>query len=282
MSSFLRRKQSPADAFFLSVLGILVSLWIGFVLWDIVFCDDPGQMIFLTGTSGHPLGSFFFYSWFAPGRAVVLAQWLFLGASCLLYGHISGVCRDDQKTSRLFLFLGCAVVLLLITGAGDSQDHLKIFIQDFYANSISQQESVGNLFNLFGFLLQTALPAFALWRYRAALTGSRRVLVYLLTGFIFFLLAGFLSSIGNAWTWGHHSSINQAFGKALWSNLGMLGNYHHQILMEVIRESEVLNALVDTVLVDTLIRQSLQLIGASAYLAAGWAMLAQRKPRSVE
>ena len=282
MPSLLRQKPHPADTCFFSVIGILAFLWVGFVLWDVMFCEDATQMIFIQAASGHPFGSFFFYSWFGPGRAVVSAQWLMLGASCLVYGYLAGIQSTDRGTSRWLLLMGSFFILLLVAHAGEPQGHLRDFLHDLLAASEKKQKSAITAFAWIFWTGLAAIPLFALIRFRKDIARWKRLHRYGWTGFLFTALAGLFSSAGSAFTSGGSSSLSESLGHFLWTSLEPLGNYNHQMLMAMIREDDQRNALIDILLVSTLLEQSLRLIGAAAFLAAGIALLADIRARGKE
>ena len=208
---------------------------------------------------------FFFQHWGRNSGFVELIQWSILGASALLAAFLSGrELLKNKKLSIFWLLLGISFILMLIEDAGDIRHTLMSYVQAI--TNEPDQGIFGTLFEFLYFAVLGGLPLFALVRYWSELKGFNRVKKYLVIGFIFYALASGLSFIGTAFEGMMDKNIYDIFGERFHNFCLQLGDAELPSFWQDCNERSS-NFQIGFFLLDSLIEENLELIGAGAILA---------------
>ncbi len=256
-----KRTHLPEYVVGFSLLTILVSLVLIYYidlqnaagLRDMLFDLNPDYFFF-------DYRPFVFYHWYRNGGVAELFQWLFLGGTALITSFIAA--RVMDKDRRTFLFWGIMAVffmLMLIEDAGDPRHTFRSYVQAIFSEPY--QGTMGSISELVYFSLLGLIPIYALIRYGQVLQDCLRGLIYFGAGFLFYALATVLSFLGSA-----VGLYNQA-GNVLREILIEWGDpllYYQWYSFDVEEGWE----FVSFFLMDSLVEEALELMGAAAFLAA--------------
>lgn len=172
-------------------------------------------------------------------------QWGTLGTAAVLAAHVGGQARADADPAlgRFWRVLAVGLALMLIEDAGNPRHALGGFAEDalgvpsFTANAL-----------ILGTLALVLLYAVAAhWRHLLPLRGCR---VYLVAAYAVYGVAGGLSASGPRW----YHRLGEQLNTALFD--GRLPPF------------EMMDAPLDFLIMDLLVEESVELIGAALFLAA--------------
>ena len=272
MSLLGKLQLSKAWSFYLCFLGFLGFLWFGFLLWDVILCPPPERFARSIQEGGHHFQNFFFFIWFREGGPVENLQWFFLGLSAVLYGYLAGIFRDERGKHLFFLLLALAFVFLLIEDAGNPRHRIKHQLR-VWLDTGGQNTPLITLFKFGYFAALAALPTWVLVFYRREIQKFPWATFFFFAGYGFYGLAGFLSFIGNAFSSHLDPVIYERMGLFIWDLLAPLGNENHQTVMEGFLQHDRFGTRITLDLMDTLFEESIEALGAAAFLACGIACL---------
>ncbi len=243
-----------------AVLLYLALMWGGFFLIDAF--DVFGVRAFLyVRKITDPL-------WFHLNRQAGITeilQWVFLGATAFTAGVIRGVGTGDEKGAKgraFWTIMGIAAIFMLIEDAGDPRHRITDYIVTLTGHT--RAEEIGRhlvtVAELVYFTLLASIPLYGLLRYGLFFRAYRKVKFYLLTGFIAYATASIFSVT---------SYMNDWYIKA--------GGFIHNVVAsgQLYRVDWPYTAyhVHEFWLMDLIVEESIELIGAGALLAAGLSYL---------
>ena len=215
---------------------------------------------------GDILNRHFFWHWYRNGGPVEMLQWLLLAASALTSLFVVGrLSTRDRSACAFWLLMGIAFTLMLIEDAGDPRHRIREYVQFAFAEH-EGQGVMGTLWELLYFVGLAAFPLYALLRHGRALRGMGRTRSYVLAGFVAYGIAASFSFVGSAFSALMDRNVYQITGDAL-VRLGLR-----------IGDSELprywtADGYVDFHLMDGMVEESIELIGAAAFFSAAVSFL---------
>ena len=249
-----------------AIFSILISLVVIYLvdlhnfleLRDFLFSVNPAYLFF----EHRP---FAFYHWYRNGGIAELLQWGALGGAAFISAFLAGKLQGKDKKAYLFwLIIGIALVFMLIEDAGDPRHTIRSYVQVVFSEAV--QGTMGTITELIYFSILAMIPTYAILRYGKILLESLRSFVYILLGFISYAVATILSFLGD--------------GIDLYHNLG--AEFRHWLVSKgddsVAQQWQAWEAeegwnFIDYFLMDSLIEEAIELIGAAAFLAGAIAYL---------
>ena len=242
------------------VLLYLLLMWGCFFLIDAF--DVFGVRAFLHARSiTDPL-------WFHLNRQASITeilQWVVLGATAFTAGVIRGAGTGDgngAKGRAFWTIMGIATIFMLIEDAGDPRHRLTDYIVTFTGHTRAEElgRHLVTAVELVYFSLLASIPLYALLRYGLFFRVYRKVKFYLLTGFIAYGAASIFSVT---------SYMNDWYIKA--------GGFIHNVVAggQLYRVDWPYTAyhVHEFWLMDLIVEESIELLGAGALLAAALSYL---------
>jgi len=201
----------------------------------------------------------FFYAWFDDRSPVEWAQWLSLGSFAILSAWLASEVKGTRHAHLRTFWLLMAVggMLLVIEDAGSPRHRILELLAIFpflrpYADLI-----VPTFELLIYFPALAALPVYAFATYYDAVRALRTVVVFFWIGFVFYAGAAFFSaSSGIGW----YHPVGSVLLEAFFSD--------HILGPEIYRYPEL-----GFWLMDTLVEESMELIGAAGLVSAAVAQV---------
>lgn len=262
-----KRKLNLADKIFFLGIFLVFFSYLAFYLIDLhnifglrdVLFNTKGYYFYFT------YRPFFFQHWGRNSGIAEIFQYLFLGGAAMTSAFIAGTRRNVSKRQfKFWLLLAISFTLMLLEDAGDLRHVFMSYIQAIFVEA--EQSWAGSSFELLYFGFLGGLPLYTLIRYGGFLKRFKKTRTYLIIGFIFYFLAGSLSFIGTA--------FSKVFDQNLYSQVGQhMYNFSLSIgdadLPKVWADWQAnSNFPIDFFLMDSLVEENLEIIGASALLAA--------------
>ncbi|MEJ6950721.1 hypothetical protein [Natronospora cellulosivora (SeqCode)] len=210
----------------------------------------------------HP---FVFHNWYRNGGIAEIMSWVFLGGAAVSSAFIAG--RSQEKDTRVYLFwrmMAVAFIFMLIEDAGDPRHTIRSFVQGIYREPI--QGTMGTITELIYFSLMAFIPFYALLRYGKVLFKSFRSLFYTIAGIIFYAIGTGLSFLGDAIDLYHNQGV------ILYDWVVGLGDGELAMIWQNY-EAEIGWRFINYFLMDSLIEETFELLGAAAFFAAVLAFL---------
>ena len=206
---------------------------------------------------------YFWYHWFLIPVEIPL-QWYMLGATLVFFLLIAGIAseRKEKEIFRFWLLTGIGVVLMFAEDTGDVRHALRHYVEKLSGETT--YGFMGSTFELLYFAGIAAIITYALIVYRNVWLRHYVTRKYFLIAYIMYGLSVLLSFTGAA-----YSSVT---GFALYE---LTGNYFMNLLFIHNEESRLIYehaktfARLDFNLMDMLVEESIEFVGASALLAAG-------------
>ena len=241
---------------FATVCCLLLASWGGVLLLDVLNLGGWGAW-FTFEASPHMFdeNNAFFYAWFDDRSPVEWMQWLCLGSFSILSAYRAG--QLQRSSDRvLFVFWGLMAVggmLLVIEDAG-SPRHRILELLAIFPVLRAYEGAVVVFFELFiYFPALAALPVYAFYRAHNRVRALPTVYRYLLIGFGFYAVAAFFSASSGIGFW--YNIVGEAWLDLMFSE--------HLLDPDVYRQPDL-----GFWLMDTLVEESLELLGAAGLLAA--------------
>jgi len=198
---------------------------------------------------------FVFFHWYRNGGLAEILQWLFLGGSALMSAFIAAKLQNlDRKAYMFWLIMAVLFVLMLIEDSGDPRHTIRSYVQALFLES--GQGVMGSITELLYFFILSLLPIYAILRYGNILVKVPRSLIYFGMGFIIYGVATSLSFIGSAFDFYNN------FGSKLRERLIEWGDESLAHIWQTY-DAEVGFDFINFFLMDTVIEESLELIGAA-------------------
>ena len=255
------KKYIPEFIIGFTLLTILISFILIYLIdlqnfagiRDVLFDLDQRYFFF----EFHP---FIFHNWYRNGGIAEIFQWLFLGISALISAYIAG--KKQGKQHRVCLFWGImatAFMFMLIEDAGDPRHTIRSYVQAVYQEPI--QGTMGSITEFIYFSVLAFIPTFALLKYGRVLSEVPQSLFYTISGFLFYALATTLSFLGDAINLYHRA------GGFLYDLLLQLGDNKLAVIWQNYNTRQGWG-FIEFFLMDSLLEEVLELLGAAALLAA--------------
>ncbi len=197
---------------------------------------------------------FMWYFLFMEGSPTEMLQWTYLVGTVLLCGYLSGQlwAKKYFPASRFFLLLGIGTSIMLMEDAGNLRHQIKYYVRLIFGDTmIIGMGTEIVFFSLLGVLMLYAFVKY--WRYPWQSRKTRR---YMIGGYLAYVVAVTASATRHFGDWYDHA------GEWFLKVLGLL---------------EPMNALfvpysggrpIGFYIMDFLVEESIELMGASALCAA--------------
>jgi len=208
----------------------------------------------------------FWFHLFRQASLTEVLQWVALGGTAFAAGVIrgrAGLNGEGVSAGRAFwTLMGIAALLMLIEDAGDPRHRLTDYVTTFTGHT--RVEEIGRqlvtYMEVVYFSLLAAIPLYAFFRYGLALRRHRKVMAYLLAGF---------AAYGAASIFSVTSYMNDWYIKA--------GGFVHRVLAagQLYRVDWPYTEyhVHEFWLMDLLVEETIELLGAGALLAAALSYL---------
>ena len=261
-----KKNYIPETIIFITVLSILISLILIYLidlnniagLRDYMFSLNPGYFFF-------EFRPFVFHNWYRNGGLAEIMQWLLLGGSAFFAALMAGKDNNTTRKEKMFWgIMGIVFILMLIEDAGDPRHTIRSYVQAFFSEVV--QGPMGSLTELIYFSILAVIPLYALIRYGKTLKQVPRSLYYTFSGFVFYAVATILSFLGSAIDLYHRA------GGVLYDFMIKLGD---DALAQIWQNYNLRERwdFIEFFLMDSLVEEVLELLGAAAFLAAVLAFL---------
>ncbi len=232
----------------LVALAYLVISWALFLLVDAN--DFLGLREWLAQRISIPLIWFYL---FEEGGATEIGQWLMLSLVALSASLLAGRLLADRRhpPAMFWLLMGITALLMLIEDAGNPRHYLAsmavMILPQFSAQKLKMAVELAYYVGL------SAVPVYAVLRYWRYPLRARLTALYLLTGCALYGLAGFASASRH---------INEWYAA--------LGGFLHRVLAggNLLLPPSWDQYMLNFYLVDWLLEESVELLGASLLAAA--------------
>ncbi len=272
-----KRKFNLADKIFLFGIFLVLFSYLTYILVDLhnifglrdVLFNTKGYYFYFT------YRPFFFQHWGRNSGIAEIFQFLFLGGAAMISAFLAGTKRNSisKRQFKFWLLLAISFTLMLLEDAGNLRHTLMSYVQAIFVEP--EQAWAGSSFELLYFSILGGLPLYSFFRYGGFLRRYKKSRLYLIIGFIFYFLAGSLSFIGTA--------FSKVFDQNLYSQVGQhMYNFSLRIgddkLPAIWADWQASSSFpIDFFLMDSLVEENLEIIGASALLAAAVAFLLCQK-----
>jgi len=236
--------------------GILILAWVGVLLFDVLDVSGLGSWLYDTLHDRSPERAQVWVILFGEAGPIEMVQWLFLVAAAGLSFHIHGrlsaggsKSREDARARMFWLIMGIAFLLMLIEDAGNPRHWFRHFFWEFLG------DHQGRISEMIYFAALGALPLTALVFFSRPVLRMYKSRWLLLGGFFFYAIA-----VGGSVT------------RYYWYEAA--GNFlHATVLGETLKEVALGDQGHGFWLMDYLVEESLELIGATLLAAAAAAFL---------
>lgn len=247
------------------LLGALVLLLLSYLA--VYFIDLQG----IWGLRDHLVAQydsypFFWYHWFEDGGPVEQVQYLLLGFGALF--SVRNATLEDTKiegpnkaASAFWYLLGLALLLMLIEDAGNPRHMLRVHLRTFTGEA--QHGPIGTAAELGYFAVLAAIPIYAYLAFgRKALSGYRATTAYLLAGYLVYAMGVGASFAGTAFHDLLDQNVYMMAGRRVLDTMTALADPAGAELYAANKE------WISFYLMDSMIEESIELIGAALLLAA--------------
>jgi len=242
--SFWRRIR-PVHLFGLAVGYLLVMILLT-ILIDFmnVFNVQKVMKQAMAGASSQ----LFWYQIFKEAGLTELLQWFYLTGCVILCGMSLGRLKEmgSQQTWRFFLYFSIGMSLMLMEDAGNIRHSLKEYFHVFFGDTTATNVTVEmSFYSLIGLMMVMAVI-----RYGRYLFHSRLTMKYMAVGFVAYATASIASATRDIGYWYFR-----------------VGAHIHEVWLGGMfydRSTYYVNFLI----MDTILEESIELIGAAALCAA--------------
>lgn len=204
---------------------------------------------------------FFFHHWGRNSGLAEILQWSFLGGSTIMAAFIAGKTSfTNRKLSAFWKIISIAFLLMLLEDAGNLRHVLMSYVQWMFNEP--DQEFMGTLTELIYFSILGGIPLYALIRYWKEIKVFTKTKIYFIIGFVFYAIGASLSFLGTAFEGLLPINLYTFLGRNLYEFSLSIGDPG---LEKYWRESSF---NIEFFLMDSLIEENIEIIGAGALLAA--------------
>jgi hypothetical protein len=267
----------------------IVLAWLGFYLIDLrnlfglreTLLAIPSEAFFFDAEP------FFFQHWFRNRGPAEVMQWLCLGGAALTAAFIAGrtfVHPGDPEAASgrrsEFAFWGLiaiALLLMLIEDAGDPRHTLRSYVRVAFGEE--DGGVFGTLSELLYFGVLASIPLYAVARYHHVVKANLRGRRYLILAFVSYAVAVSLSFAGTAFSALIGTNLYGEAGRVLYRISLILGDDELGAFWSAWNAEEGWN-FVRFYLMDSLVEESIELLGAAAFLSATVSYLSSVLPNS--
>ncbi len=214
-------------------------------------------------------------------------QWLCLGSAALIAAFIAGRAfvppeAPEPASGRRseFAFWGLiaiALLLMLIEDAGDPRHTLRSYVRVAFGED--DGGVFGTLSELLYFGVLASIPLYAVARYHHVLKANLRGRRYLIVAFVSYAVAVSLSFVGTAFSSVIGTNLYSEAGRVLYRISLLLGDDELGAFWSA-WDTEEGWGFVRFYLMDSLVEESIELLGAAAFLSATVAYLSSVLPGS--
>lgn len=261
-------KINLADKIFYIGLFLVILSFLIFYLVDLRNIFGTRDLLFATKRdyfffTHRP---FFFQHWGRNSGIAELIQWSALAGSALFSAFLAGIkSQKHNKTYKFWLFMSIAFILMMLEDAGNVRHLFMSYIQAIFKEA--EQGWAGTGFELLYFSLLGGFPLFIVIRYGSFLKYYKKTKIYMIIGFIFYFLAGSLSFIGTAFSKLIDKNFYTLAGDKFYSLAIYLGDKNIESVWTT-WQADNWRFPIGFHLMDSLLEENLEIIGASAFLAA--------------
>ena len=197
---------------------------------------------------------FMWYFLFMEGSPTEMLQWAYLAGTVVLCGYLSGQLRAKKyfPPSRFFLLLGVGTSIMLMEDAGNLRHQIKYYVRLIFGDTMILGMGTEIVF----YLLLASLLLYAFVKYWRYPWQSWQTRYYMIGGCLFYAVAAIASATRHFRDWYDHAG---------------------EWILKVLGLSETVNALfipysggrdAGFYIMDFLVEESIELMGASALCAA--------------
>ncbi len=206
---------------------------------------------------------YFWYHWFLIPVEIPL-QWYILGTTLIIFILNAGIAyeRSDKRVFKFWIVIGIGLVLMFAEDAGDVRHSLRHYVERLAGETT--YGFAGSTFELLYFLTIAFVMLYAAVRFRDVYWNHIKTRKYLIIGYVHYAIAVVLSFSGVAYRAVTGVAFYDVAGK-YFMNILFITNNESKLIYENAKEF----ARVDFYLMDMLVEESIELLGASALLVAG-------------
>jgi len=218
---------------------------------------------------------FFFQHWFRNGGPAEIMQWLCLGSAALIAAFIAGRAFVHPKAPELesgdrskFAFWGLmaiALLLMLVEDAGDPRHTLRSYVRVAFGED--DYGGLGSLSELLYFAALASVPLYAVVKYGHVLKANLLARRFLIAAFLSYAVAVPLSFAGTAFSSVTGTNLYSEAGRVLYRISLILGDDELGAFWSAWNTEQGWN-FVRFFLMDSLVEESIELIGAAGFLSA--------------
>lgn len=267
-----RGTRAPEAVLAVVVLALAVSLALFALvdLWNLLGIRDR----IVSGSQQVDLfrhRPFFFLHWWREGGPVEVLQWVLLGSAAAVSGAVAARAAVRDRTAFAFWrLMAVTFVLMMVEDAGNARHTLREYVQAVFWQP--DYATLGTLTELAYFTVLGSIPLYALLRYGRRLAGPAKGRLYLAVGFVVYGLAVGLSFVGSAFTHQLERPLYGWLGTGLFRVLAAAGDDELAPLWLAAEEESGWES-VRFFVMDSLVEESLELVGAGAFLASALVFL---------
>jgi hypothetical protein len=261
------KKINLAEIIIIIGISLVLFSFLAFYLIDLHNIFGWREALFNTQRyyfyfSYHP---FFFQHWGRNSGFAEVFQFLFLAGSIIISAYLAGTQRKVSKRQfKFWLLLAISFTLMLLEDAGNLRHTFMSYVQAIFLEP--EQSWGGSSFELLYFGLLGGLPLYTLIRYGGFLKRYRKTKIYLIIGYVFYFLAGSLSFAGTAFSKVFDKNFYSQAGYRFYNLSLKIGDKN---LTEIWTNWQANSSFpINFYLMDSLVEENLEIIGASALLAA--------------
>lgn len=256
-----------SDKIFIFGLSLVLFSFLAFLLVDLhnifglrdVLFNTKGYYFYFTY---YP---FFFQHWGRNSGIAEVFQFVFLGGAIMTSAFIAGSRLNISKRQyKFWLLLAISFTLMLLEDAGNLRHTFMSYVQAIFVEP--EQSWGGSSFELLYFGILGGLPLYTLIRYGGFLKRYKKTRIYLIIGYIFYFLAGSLSFAGTAFSKVFEKNFYSQAGHHFYNFALKIGDKE---LTEIWTNWQANSSFpINFYLMDSLVEENLEIIGASALFAA--------------
>ena len=246
---------SPKGVISLTV-AYLCAAWTAFLLVDVLNVASTRDSLVASGFTTPAIWA----QLFREGGPTEILQWLYLGGAAIVSAFLAGELRErgrngERELHAFWLLMSIALIVMLIEDAGNPRHYLRNMALRLTGSRVAQLTVESVIFAVIA-----GLPLYAVIRYWRWVVPFARSKWYLFAAFVAYGVAGAASATRYAWYERAGTWLNQFLGGRLLQDL------EHPFFGTTGMEF---------FLMDWLWEESVELIGATFFLAAALGFLGE-------
>ncbi len=268
------------EIIFLSVIFLVFLSFLLFYLIDLRNWLGLRDYLFSLNNKSFDFFYFplFFINWGRNGGIAEIIQAVLLASSALTSAFIASYERFKSKKKYYFwLLLAISFSLMLIEDASEVRMTIVSYVQAYFGEI--HQGVIGSFVEFIYFSILASIPIYTILYYGKFLLKYKKTRIYIVIGFSLYFLAASLSFLGRV--------VAEIFVKAQRTYYGLLGENLYNFFLKIgdsnltkawendlyyyFNQSISQDKLIEVIyflLLDNLIEENIELIAASAFLAA--------------